>query len=100
MKNIIGTSGVLSSSGNTSTSSTGSSMWGMPEFVHVIDTGESIEMIYKETSMLTTLGIYSRPEERVFKIVYSCVDGKWNKSERIYGKVVPPSDEWYDFDDE
>ena len=37
-------------------------------------------------------------EERVFKIVYSCKDGKWNKSEPNYGKIIPATDEDYDFD--
>jgi hypothetical protein len=48
-----------------------------------------------------TLTIYPSPppEERVFKIVYSCVDGKWNKSEKIYGKIIPSQKEYYEFED-
>ena len=36
-------------------------------------------------------------QPNVFKIVFSCIDGKWNKSDRIYGKIIPPSEESYEF---
>jgi hypothetical protein len=38
-------------------------------------------------------------DERAVKIVYSCVDGKWNKSEPIYGKIIPAQDEYFEFED-
>jgi hypothetical protein len=61
--------------------------------------GDTIEMTYKETSIIAYLTHPSTPpEERVFKIIYSCVDGKWNKSERKYGKIVPQTNESYVFD--
>ena len=69
--------------------------------LEVKEVGETIEMIYKETLNTNyTSTIYLTPnfQERIFKIVYSCVDGKWNKSERIYGKIVPAQEEYYDFD--
>jgi hypothetical protein len=46
-----------------------------------------------------TLAVYPArvAEQRVFKIVFSCIDGKWNKSERIYGKVVAAKLESYSF---
>lgn len=69
--------------------------------LEVKEVGETIEMIYKETlsgDYSHTIYFNSPPEERIFKIVYSCVDGKWNKSERIYGKIVPAREEYYDFD--
>lgn len=74
--------------------------WSSPQRVDVIEYAESIEFIYKETSIMT-LAIYPsrQPEERVFKIVYSCVDGKWNKSERIYGNIIPSQKEYYTFED-
>lgn len=31
------------------------------------------------------------------KIIYSCIDGKWNKSEPIYGKIIPTQDEYFEF---
>ena len=75
--------------------------WHPAQRVSVKECAESVEMIYKETSMITNLGFYpsSLPEERVFKIVYSCVNGKWNKSERIYGNIIPAQDEEYEFED-
>ena len=75
--------------------------WNPAQRVGVNECAESVEMIYKETSMITNLGFYpsSLPEERVFKIVYSCVNGKWNKSDRIYGKIIPAQDEEYEFED-
>ena len=75
--------------------------WHPAQIVSVNECAESVEMIYKETSMITNLGIYlsSSPEERVFKIVYSCINGKWNKSDRIYGNIIPAQDEEYQFED-
>tara|TARA_R110000868_G_scaffold3103_2_gene20711 strand:- start:14786 stop:15151 length:366 start_codon:yes stop_codon:yes gene_type:complete len=69
--------------------------------LEVKEVGETIEMIYKETlnsNYTTTVYFNFSPEVRVFKIVYSCVDGKWNKSERIYGEIVPAQEEYYNFD--
>ena len=59
--------------------------WSTPERVAVNEYQDKIEMIYKQTSMLT-LTIYPSPPpaQRVFKIVFSCVDGKWNKSEQKF----------------
>jgi len=74
--------------------------WSNPERVEVNEVGETIEMIYKQTSMLTyTVYPSPPPEVRVFKIVYSCVDGKWNKSEPIFGKIIPPQNECFEFED-
>jgi hypothetical protein len=72
--------------------------WSNPERIKVIEVGESIEMIYKQTSMIYNSGGFNnRPNERIFKIVFSCVDGKWNKSEPIFGKIVPAAEETYEF---
>ena len=69
------------------------------EQLEVKEVGETIEMIYKETSnVYRTGGLPPYNDTRVFKIVYSCVDGKWNKSEPIYGNIVPAQEEYYDFD--
>ena len=43
----------------------------------------SIELVYKEVS------IWNGLDNRVYKIVYSCLDGKWYKSDRIYGEIIP-----------
>jgi len=76
-----------------------SDFWSCPERVAVNENGESIEMIYKQVSTISYTVYPPLPQaERVFKIVYSCVDGKWNKSEPIFGKIVPMQDEYYEFE--
>lgn len=77
----------------------GISTWDIKR-IAVNEVGESIEMIFKQTSMFTyTVYPGLPPEERVFKIVYSCVDGKWHKSEPIFGKIIPSQSEYYEFPD-
>lgn len=72
--------------------------WSNPERVDVIENYNSIEFIYKETSMVSYTSLPAPPPQvRVFKIVFSCVDGKWNKSERIYGEIIPAENEHYVF---
>ena len=73
--------------------------WGYPTRVDVIETNESIEFIYKEVSQIIYT-IYPSPplEERVFKIIFSCKDGKWNRSDRIYGEIITSSEESYEFE--
>lgn len=80
------------------TETTGMNQWSMPNRVSVDEVGETIEMIYKQTSMLVyTTYPSSDPEERVFKIVYSCKNGKWHKSEPIYGTTMLATEEYYEF---
>ena len=72
--------------------------WGLPERIEVNEVGETIEMVFKEKSLINTAVYPPRPpQERVFKIVYSCIDGKWNKSEPIYGKIIEAQEENYVF---
>ena len=79
---------------------TTSGFWSAPIRVDIIEFWDKIEMIYKEVSNFTyTIYPSPPPEERIFKIVFSCKDGKWHKSERIYGKIVPARDESWEFDD-
>lgn len=74
-------------------------LWGNITRVEVNEYSDYIEMVYKER-LNNSLSVYpSRPpEERVFKIIHSCVDGQWHKSERIYGKILPAKNETYSFD--
>ena len=73
--------------------------WNDPELLEVEEVGETLELIWKQTSntTLTTFGTYIDKSVRVYKIIYSCIEGKWNKSERIYGKIIPASEEHYEF---
>ena len=83
----------------TSSGTTCFNMWSYPQRLEVNELSDRIEMIFKETSMITlTIHPSPPPEERIFKIVFSCVGGKWNKSERIYGKVIPAQEEYYEFE--
>lgn len=72
-------------------------MWTNPTRLEVLELTDSIEMIYEETSLIN-LTIYPSPppQKRYFKIVFSCVDGKWNKSGRIYGKKIEHQ-EYFEF---
>lgn len=74
------------------------SQYGTPELIDWYEYTDRIEMIYTETKLITTWP-ESPDQRRVFKIVYSCVDGKWNKSNPIYGEIIPPTDEEYHFND-
>lgn len=73
--------------------------WSAPQRVDVRDTGNSIEMIYLQDRINRLWGgtIPQIPERRVFKIVYSCVNGEWHKSEPIYGTIIPAQNEFYQF---
>lgn len=83
---------------NSVGSTTNTNIWSNLERVDVIENSDSIEFIYKETSMVSyTSFLAPPPQVRVFKIVFSCIDGKWNKSERIYGEIVPAENERYVF---
>ena len=91
---------VLNTGGGTS-STTSWNPWNSPERVAIIEYHDKIEMVYKETSMITlTIHPSPPPEVRVFKIVFSCIDGKWNKSEKIYGKIISQQKERYEFDED
>lgn len=73
--------------------------WSKPIIISIEEVDETIEFIYKQTSNIcfTTFPSTS-PEPRISKVIFSCKDGKWNKSEPIYGKIIPAKDETYDFD--
>jgi len=67
------------------------------KLIHTVEFAESIELIYIYTSM-NTLAVYPPYTERtVFKVVFSCIDGKWNKSEPIYGRINERQEETYEF---
>jgi hypothetical protein len=73
--------------------------WSESTRLQVNELPDSIEMIYEETPNIA-LSVYPPrpPEKRYFKIIFSCVDGKWNKSERIYGKKIE-REEYFEFKD-
>ena len=74
------------------------SEWSAPERVDVIDTGRSIEMVYVQNRTVVYGAVWL--DKCVFKIVYSCENGEWHKSEPIYGKImygIPAQEEYYEF---
>jgi hypothetical protein len=76
-----------------------SSMYNLPIFIEANEVGESIEFIYKESAAVAYITFPPQyPPDRVFKVVFSCKDGKWNKSDRIYGWIIAASNETYKFD--
>ena len=75
--------------------------WSFPTRQEVIVYPDRIEIVYTETSKVSyTVYPSPEPDRRVFKVVYSCVKGKWNESGRIYGEIISPSEETYEFEDE
>lgn len=82
---------------STLTVSTGApEVWSSPELLetHVLE--ESIELVYLQRRTYSISPWVAT--ERCFKIVYSVVDGKWNKSEPIDGQIIPASGVTYQFD--
>jgi hypothetical protein len=66
------------------------------QVVDIIETNvfdDSIEIIYNEFPVYPT----NLSTNRVFKIIYSCEDGKWNGSDKIYGTIIPATHETYEF---
>lgn len=101
-------SGKLQISGNLTTLNLGGTsttfkidpQYSSPELIRFDEFEDRLEFIYKEKlNIIYTVYPPKEPEERVFKIVYSCVEGKWNKSNKIYGKIIPATKENYEFDE-
>ena len=67
---------------------------GTPYIIDTIVKDDSIEVIYKQECYLT--GNYL-----VYKIIYSCKDGKWHVSDKIYGKIIEERiiEEHYEFNE-
>ena len=74
-------------------------IWSQPVLIKSEEVGDTVEFTYKETSMVSySLDPSRLPEQRVFKIVFSCKDGRWHKSKPIYGTIIPATEEDYDFE--
>jgi len=93
---IVSETNLLGSTGDATFSTAG--MWNTMIFEEVNEVGETIEMIYTQTSQYSrTGGLPPYHDTRAVKIVYSCIDGKWNKSDPIYGKIIQQRDEYFEF---
>jgi len=82
--------------GISTTTFTNNNLYSTPEIIDTIVNVDSIEILYTEHPQYWLS--HSKPERRVFKVIYSCVDGKWNVSERIYGTIIEATEETYEFD--
>lgn len=71
--------------------------WQTPELIDTIVNNDSIELVYKQHSSISYNfgGILSR----VYKIIYSCQDGKWHISKQIFGDIISATEESYQFPD-
>lgn len=71
-----------------------------PELISTFVKKDSIELIYKqevEPIFATFLKMNMNPI--VYKVIYSCKNGKWHESERIYGEIIPATEEYYEFNE-
>jgi len=66
-----------------------------PKLIETIVKDDCIELVYTETKLWSFVN--GTIDKRVFKVIYSCKEGKWNKSEKIYGQIIPASEERYEF---
>lgn len=73
------------------------SLWGQPSLIKTIVNEDSIELIYKQFSM--TSNNFGMTPPRIYKIVCSCKDGKWHKSEPIEGQIIEATEESYEFNE-
>lgn len=94
--NIGEVSGITLSSNFISTRTTSYDTWGVPVLVDVLKGNDYVCLIYKQESSMIYCSGYR--ETRAIKETYSVVDGKW-KVDVVYGKVIPPQDETYEFDE-
>lgn len=89
-------SGISSSSNFIGTETTSYDSWSLPVLVDVIKGNNYVSLIYKQESSIAYC--YGYRETRAIKETYSVVDGKWTV-DVVYGKVVPPQKETYEFDE-
>ena len=94
--NIGEGSGITLSSNFISTGTTSYDTWGVPVLVDVLKGNDYVCLIYKQESSMVYCHGYIKT--RAIKETYSVVDGKW-KVDVVYGKVIPPQDETYEFDE-
>lgn len=79
-----------------STSYSQLNMWNSPIRIDVIENSDNITFVYKEHKLLNYTAS-NHQDTRVFKIVFSTINGEWNKSGRIYGEIIPATPEQYIF---
>lgn len=75
--------------------------WSSPILINTVVYEDRIELIYKQEPNFTwTISGYilsPQPDPKIFKIVYSCKNGKWHESDKIEGEYISARDETYEF---
>lgn len=95
--NLLYGDGIVTSGSATTWTYHNIDQWTEPNLVEV-DEGENyLALTYTEDRISNFYNATSGSAEsrRVYKVIYSCRGGKWHKSEKIYGKIVPPTKETY-----
>lgn len=95
--NLLYGDGIITSGSATTWTYNNIDQWTEPNLVEV-DEGENyLALTYTEDRVSNFYNATSGSVEsrRVYKVIYSCRGGKWHKSEKIYGKIVPPTKETY-----
>ena len=77
------------------TSTTTFNTWSPPSLMETIVNHDSIELIYKQYSMMSNN--FGNCPSRCYKIIYSCKDGKWHESEMLEGIIMEATQERYEF---
>lgn len=73
--------------------------WGKPYLIDTVVLEDSIELIYRQDSNLTyTVNWQIHEDVKIYKIVFSCKNGKWHVSDNIEGKYIHARGETYEFD--
>ncbi len=70
--------------------------WSEPYLIDTIVDKGCIELIYRQDSTITYV-INIEPYIKIFKVIYSCKNGKWHESKRIEGSYISARDETYEF---
>lgn len=83
------------SSGISSCTTFGGPMWSSPVLVETNVLSDSIELVYVRHSMASIN--WGESARQVYKIIYSCQEGKWHVSEPIIGEIIPAQKEEYEF---
>lgn len=93
-KSAINTATQTNSAGTPNTTATWSSC-GATTLMETNEVGDIIEIIYREDSLISENRISLA--SKVYKIIFRCIEGKWNKSEPIYGEIISARDEYFKF---
>ena len=83
---------------NISSGTVNIDQYGYPKIIDTLVFSDKVEVVYRrEPYMSYTSYPPITPEPQIYKIVFSCKNGKWHQSEKIMGRFIPASNEGYQF---